>query len=310
MVTTDISTAVEQWRTQGWTVVHDLVPTEEIDAAVEELWGHFPHPVDYHSGNPAAQAQFEGESTDLRYQPTKQGNAHQLKDVQNEGAEFRLRQFLGHVLVPYDSYLLNRLQIHPNVVDFAKKAMGDEDIRLYQARIWGKYTGVTNYEQPFHQDRNHTIVPDRVEPGWWNMLGFLYLSDVEEGVGPTQILSIGDSPPGANPQSAAGRRGSYLAYRTDVWHRGVDLTREGGSRFLMNIAFKHAHHEWIGFDSFQQNANRGPWSKFAASCSPDELALFGAPRPGHPFWTPELVEALKERYQGIDITPWLEGLDQ
>ena len=310
MVTTDISTAVEQWRTQGWTVVHDLVPTEEIDAAVEELWGHFPHPVDYHSGNPAAQAQFEGESTDLRYQPTKQGNAHQLKDVQNEGAEFRLRQFLGHVLFPYDSYLLNRLQIHPNVVDFAKKAMGDEDIRLYQARIWGKYTGVTNYEQPFHQDRNHTIVPDRVEPGWWNMLGFLYLSDVEEGVGPTQILSIGDSPPGANPQSAAGRRGSFLAYRTDVWHRGVDLTREGGSRFLMNIAFKHAHHEWIGFDSFQQNANRGPWSKFAASCSPDELALFGAPRPGHPFWTPELVEALKERYQGIDITPWLEGLDQ
>ncbi len=310
MVTTDISTAVEQWRTQGWTVVHDLVPTEEIDAAVEELWGHFPHPVDYHSGNPAAQAQLEGESTDLRYQPTKQGNAHQLKDVQNEGAEFRLRQFLGHVLFPYDSYLLNRLQIHPNVVDFAKKAMGDEDIRLYQARIWGKYTGVTNYEQPFHQDRNHTIVPDRVEPGWWNMLGFLYLSDVEEGVGPTQILSIGDSPPGTNPQAAAGRRGSYLAYRTDVWHRGVDLTREGGSRFLMNIAFKHAHHEWIGFDSFQQNANRGPWSKFAASCSPDELALFGAPRPGHPFWTPELVEALKERYQGIDITPWLEGLDQ
>ncbi len=310
MVTTDISTAVEQWRTQGWTVVHDLVPTEEIDAAVEELWGHFPHPVDYHSGNPAAQAQLEGESTDLRYQPTKQGNAHQLKDVQNEGAEFRLRQFLGHVLFPYDSYLLNRLQIHPNVVDFAKKAMGDEDIRLYQARIWGKYTGVTNYEQPFHQDRNHTIVPDRVEPGWWNMLGFLYLSDVEEGVGPTQILSIGDSPPGTNPQAAAGRRGSYLAYRTDVWHRGVDLTREGGSRFLMNIAFKHAHHEWIGFDSFQQNANRGPWSKFAASCTPDELALFGAPRPGHPFWTPELVEALKERYQGIDITPWLEGLDQ
>ena len=310
MVTTDISTAVEQWRTQGWTVVHDLVPTEEIDAAVEELWGHFPHPVDYHSGNPAAQAQFEGESTDLRYQPTKQGNAHQLKDVQNEGAEFRLRQFLGHVLFPYDSYLLNRLQIHPNVVDFAKKAMGDEDIRLYQARIWGKYTGVTNYEQPFHQDRNHTIVPDRVEPGWWNMLGFLYLSDVEEGVGPTQILSIGDSPPGTNPQAAAGRRGSYLAYRTDVWHRGVDLTREGGSRFLMNIAFKHAHHEWIGFDSFQQNANRGPWSKFAASCTPDELALFGAPRPGHPFWTPELVQALKERYQGIDITPWLEGIDQ
>ncbi|MDP7068801.1 MAG: hypothetical protein QF637_14375, partial [Acidimicrobiales bacterium] len=177
-MTTDIDTAVEEWRTRGWTVVHDLVPTEEIDAAVEELWGHFPHPADYHSGNPAARAQFETDSTDLRYQPSQQGKAHNLTSGDSEGAEFRLRQFLGHVLFPYDSHLLNRLQIHPRVVDFAQRAMGSEDIRLYQARIWGKYTGVTNYEQPFHQDRNHTIVPDRIEPGWWNLLGFLYLSDV------------------------------------------------------------------------------------------------------------------------------------
>ena len=139
-------------------------------------------------------------------------------------------------------------------------------------------------------------------------MGFLYLSDVEDGVGPTEILNYGDSPPGKETHSAAGRRGSYLAYRTDVWHRGVNLTQEGGSRFLMNIAFKHAHHEWIGFDSFQQNANQGPWSKFAASCTPEELALFGAPMPGHPYWTTELVDALKDRYQGIDERPWREGL--
>ena len=53
-MSTDIEVAIEEWRTQGWTVVHDLVPTEEIDAAVEELWGHFPHPSDYHSGDPKA----------------------------------------------------------------------------------------------------------------------------------------------------------------------------------------------------------------------------------------------------------------
>ena len=130
------------------------------------------------------------------------------------------------------------------------------------------------------------------------------LSDVEDGVGPTEILSVGDSPPGAQPQSAAGRRGSYLVYRTDVWHRGVNLTREGGSRFLMNIAFKHAHQEWIGFDSFQQNANRGPWSKFAASCTPEELVLFDAPQSAHPFWTSELVDSLQDGYPGMKSNPW------
>jgi|TARA_B110001454_G_scaffold23596_1_gene23093 hypothetical protein len=308
MATTDLDKAAEEWRTQGWTVVHDLVPTAEIDEAVNELWKHFPTPADYHSGNPEALAYFENESTDSRYKPASQGASHEMSNKGDEGSNFRLRQFLGHVLFPYDAHGLNRLQIHPRVVEFAKRAMGTDDIRLYQARIWGKYTGVTNYEQPFHQDRNHNIVPDRLEPDWWNLEGFLYLSDVEDGVGPTEVLSLGDAPPGLNPQAATGRRGSYLAYRPDVWHRGVDLTRHEGSRFLMNIAFKHAHHDWIGFDSFQQNSNRGPWSKFAASCTPEELALFGAPRPGHPYWTSELVDALEVRYQGIDARPWREAL--
>ena len=310
MVTTDLDAAAEEWRTQGWTVVHDLVPAAEIDQAVNELWKHFPTPAEYHSGNPDALAFFENESTDARYKPENQGKFHELSDKHAPGPEFRLRQFLGHVLFPYSSHLLNRLQIHPRVVEFATRAMGADDIRLYQARIWGKYTGVTNYEQPFHQDRNHNIVPDRLEPDWWNLEGFLYLSDVEDGVGPTEVLSLGDAPPGLNPQAATGRRGSYLAYRPDVWHRGVDLTRHEGSRFLMNIAFKHAHHEWIGFDSFQQNSNSGAWSKFAASCTPEELALFGAPMPGHPYWTSELVDALEVRYQGIDARPWREALDK
>ena len=138
-MSTDIETAVKEWQTQGWTVVHDLVPAEEIDAAVEELWGHFPHPSDYHSGSPEALAHFENESTDARYQPSRQGKSHGLNQDDAGGTEFRLRQFLGHVLFPYDSHLLNRLQVHPRVVDFAQRAMGSEDIRLYQARIWGKY---------------------------------------------------------------------------------------------------------------------------------------------------------------------------
>ena len=137
MVTTEFETAVEQWRTQGWAVVHDLVPAAEIDEAVDELWQHFPTPADYHSGNPEARSYFENESTDARYRPASQGAFHGQGGIGDEGPSFRLRQFLGHVLFPYDSHLLNRLQIHPRVVDFAKCAMGTDDIRLYQARIWG-----------------------------------------------------------------------------------------------------------------------------------------------------------------------------
>lgn len=299
--TTDVDEAIELWQTRGWVVVDGLVPTTDIDAAVEpDLWEMYPRPEDYFSDDRSHAERYELESGQLPDRP----------DGPDDGQSFRLRQFLGHRHMPYPgSGRLNRLCVHPNVVSFAKRAMGSDDIRIYQTRIWGKYTGVTNYDQPFHQDRNHNVVPDRLEPGWWNLEGFLYLTDVFEGVAPTQIGGLGEHPPDPDGGAPAeGVRGSYLAYRPDVWHRGVDLTRPGGYRFLMNIAFKHAGHEWIGYDSPQSNSTRPMWCKFVASCTPEELALFGVPRPGHEYWTEDLVRAMGERYRGLDLTPWLEAL--
>ena len=45
---------------------------------------------------------------------------------------------------------LNRVCVHPSIVDFAERALGNEDIRLYQAHASAKYAGITNYEQPIH----------------------------------------------------------------------------------------------------------------------------------------------------------------
>lgn len=302
----DLDTAAQHWRDHGWVLVPGLVPTADIDHAVEELWDLYPRPAEFHDGDPAQRDRFVGSS---------HNQGHKFSETDSEGAAFRPSQFLGHILFPYTSPRLNRLQVHPNVAGFARRAMGATDIRMYQARIWGKYTGVANYEQPFHQDRNHNVVPDRLEAGWWNLEGFLYLSDVELGVAPTEIAGGPtdpsqpyEGPPDGERISAAGIRGSYLAYRPDVWHRGVDLTRPGGSRFLMSASFKPGGADWIGYDNVQPVSNARPWSAFAAACTPDELALFGAPLPGHPYWTAELVDALEHRYPGIDATPWRDAL--
>lgn len=302
----DLDEAAQHWREHGWVLVDQLVPTVDIDLAVEELWDLYPRPEEFHSGDPALRERFVGRSYN---------QGHKFGNAEPEGAAFRPEQFLGHILFPYTSHRLNRLQVHADVLRFARMAMGIDDIRIYQARIWGKYTGVANYEQPFHQDRNHNVVPDRLEAGWWNLEGFLYLSDVDDGVAPTELAGGPadparpyDGPPDGDRISAAGVRGSFLAYRPDVWHRGVDLTRPGGSRFLMSASFKPGGADWIGYDNVQPVSNGPLWSKFAASCTPDELSLFGAPLPGHPYWTPELVDALEHRYRGIDASPWRDAL--
>ena len=81
----------------------------------------------------------------------------------------------------------------PFVVDFAERALDDHDIRLYQIHLTAKYEGLTNYEQPLHTDRNHSWLPASGSPPWWNLEGFLYLSDVTAAENPTWMVSTRDS---------------------------------------------------------------------------------------------------------------------
>ena len=85
---------------------------------------------------------------------------------------------------------LSRLCVHPAIVDFAERALQTTDLRVYQAQVAAKYTGLTNYEQPMHTDRNHSWLPPRPEPPWWHVEGFLYLSDVDDGTAPTHLVSV------------------------------------------------------------------------------------------------------------------------
>jgi hypothetical protein len=210
------------------------------------------------------------------------------------------------------------------VVDFARRALGTADLRLYQAQATAKYTGDANYEQPMHTDRNHSWLPARPDPPWWHMETFLYLCDVDDGNAPTHLVSVRDSTrhsttvplimPDNDPdiyaaeRPARGRRGSLLAYRPDVFHRGVDLREAGGARFLLNVSFKVAGQDWIGFHAGQSAANSPDWTLFVEGSTPEELALFGFPPPGHSIWDETFITSTAERYPKLDLTPWRAAL--
>jgi hypothetical protein len=104
-------------------------------------------------------------------------------------------------------------------------------------------------------------------------------------------------------------RGSLLAYRADVFHRGVDLTAPGGARYLLNISYKRAGHDWIGFHSMQSRATAPEWTAFVEGSSPRELELFGFPPPGHEIWDAALLDATAERYPKLDLGPWRDKVE-
>ena len=190
--------------------------------------------------------------------------------------------------------------------------------------ISAKYTGIVNYEQPMHTDRNHSWLPAVPEAPWWHVEGFLYLSDVGAAGNPTHLVSVRDAVgrpttvplymPERDPElyalekGAAGVRGSYLAYRTDVFHRAVELAGPGGSRFLLNVSYKVAGQDWIGYHSMQSRSTSRYWIRFVENSTPRQLALFGFPPPGHPIWSDALIDATGRFYPKLDLTPWRSAL--
>ena len=275
---------VTTWREDGWVLLDGLVGSDEIDALAEDLQEIFPSADDLH-GDP--------EGVTERWQ----GHPKEPEEVfvwPDDGPGFRPAQQRWAAIFPFPGTgALNRIVVHPSIVDFAERALGSSDIRLYQAQASAKYAGITNYEQPMHIDRNHSWLPAGSEAPWWNLEGFLYLTDVTEDDNPTRLVSVRDTGHLDNPyglvmptmdpgvyaaeRPAPGIRGSYLAYRSDCYHRGAPFGSGSGARVVAAIAFKQAGIEWVGYDTQQNNSTSLEWTAFVEGSTPRAGALRLAP---------------------------------
>lgn len=306
---------IDTWRRDGWVLLEGLVGTDEIDAASDDLQLMFPSSDEYHADPEGVTQRRKGTYRDPQEEFT----------WPDDGPGFRGAQHRWMAAFPFPgSGRLNRLCVQPSIVDFAERALGTPDIRLYQSHAGAKYSGLTNYEQPMHTDRNHSWLPAVGEGPWCNLEGFLYLSDVTDEDNPTRMVNVSDSAhvspatpivmPDKDPRlyqsehRASGVRGSYLAYRSDVFHRGAPFGAGEGARFVLALAFKRAGQDWIAYDQAQPRSTGPEWTRFAQRSTPRQLELFGFPPPGHPIWSESLLDETAVRYPKLDLGPWRAAL--
>ncbi|MDO4685742.1 MAG: phytanoyl-CoA dioxygenase family protein [Corynebacterium sp.] len=307
---------LSSWENNGYVFLPALLSREELLAAQKELALIYPSGEDfYRDRDPVRNSRYRssGNFRDLGFY-TSQGELSQCRE-----------QFLGLVDFPWTGRALDRLVVHPNLLGAAREFLGVDEIQIYQAQLWAKYTGAANYAQPLHLDYcTHSLLTPDPDAPMQQIEMFLYLHDVTEELAPTHVVSrnltkdIPVSPHRVWPDersdlyeeavSFPGVAGSVLAYAPDVWHRGVDLTQVGGSRVWMNISYKCVDCDWLGLQSFVRAGLSVQWSEFVGSCTPDELAVFGFPKPGHPVYTKKVLEGMSLRYPKLNLQPWFSAL--
>jgi hypothetical protein len=286
-------------REQGFLVVEGFLDHDELAAAQDALWLHYPRPDEYFA-DPAAHAWLATE------------------------------QWAGIVGGPWRSWSLNRLAFHPDLVDLAERFLGSTDLRLYEAELWAKYAGAVEYEQRHHRDFvNHTIVvPKRSEPAT-QLLAWILLSDVGEADGPTKVVPLPageDVPYWPTPGhhditnhlpdglfadeevSMTGPAGTLFAFRSDVLHRASAMTADRSSRFALLADYDVWGPRWTGRVCWADRATGPNWFEVVERATPRERALFGFPAPGDPYWDEQTLADTQMRYPRADLTPYADAV--
>lgn len=278
---------LDEVRERGFTVVEGFLDPETVAAAQAALWEVYPHPEAYFS-DPSAYPKFAAS------------------------------QFAGLRFFPYPSWALNRVAVYPDLVDAAERFLGTDEIDCYKIEVWAKYAGAVDYDQPLHRDyENHTLVVPRTDQTMAQMTCFILLSDVTELDGPTRIvpaektrnipLGVTRLESGAfkdDEVAVTGPAGTILIYRTDVFHRGSDLTAPGRARFVMPVDFKPRGWRWQGKLAWPDRVHNPGWKEAMVRMSPRQRDLFGWPPPGDPYWNDQTLSDVALRYPGIDLSPY------
>jgi hypothetical protein len=278
--------ALVEVRERGFALVEDFLAPDELKAAQQALWLHFPTPDDYFADPPSY-------------------------------SQYAASQFAGVEEFPYRSWDLNRLAFHPDLVDAAERFLETTELHLYKVELWAKYSGAANYDQPLHRDYgSHSLVVPRVDGAYQQLTTFIYLSDVTAEDGPTCIVPYedGNKVPftplylefGALADveiAATGPAGSLLMYRTDILHRGSNMTGRQRARFSLLADYQARGTTWRGKMAWPKQSPLR-WAKLMPRCTVRERDLFGFPRPGDSYWNDQTLADTAERYPGMDMSPY------
>jgi hypothetical protein len=292
-VTVNLSSAKSKWEEEGWCLVEGLFSPEEVRAAQAVMPELFPTAEEF------------------------------AADVDPErNLPFRVDSHSVMPAFPFESSALNRLVLHDKVIDLAQDFLGLHDVRLYQGMLSAKYSnGAPDDEQMLHVDYgNHTLVVPRPEVGYQHLELFIYLSDVTPEKAATRMVSrhltidIPTERTYLSPTEydhlyraevpASGPAGSILAYRPDVYHRGVRMSAPDSVRFMLHVSFKPTETDWLGSQSWPGACEGLAWHRFMRQANVRQLTVLGFPEPGHRYWTEETLRGVAARYPLLDMDPW------
>ncbi len=284
----------QHWREHGYVVVENFLTPDELAAARENYYEHFPT-WDEYAAKP------------MRYK--------------------HLVGPLALLEAPFNGLAINLLAVSEGIVGVAERLIGTTDLHLCQSIIWAKYAGTADFDQTLHVDyeNNSLLVPSEEDP-YMHVPMIIYLEDVTLDTSPTHIVSKQHTrdlnlwPPEFPREQfpelyekevpVVVPAGSAYIHTVSTVHRGSAFKGKTGMRSSMHLVFTAQAHRWMGWRNWPVWSRQNEaWRAYFEAMTPRQRNLFGVPLPGHDFWTEKTIDLMGQRYPKMDVKPYLEALE-
>ena len=258
----------------GFTVATDVLSDEELDAVRVDLDHYLPSWVE-HCADPAEVS------------------------LSLDG-----RKASGFIEFPFVGPMLNLVGTHPVLRRNAQRILQRPFVAIEQSHLLAKYCdGAADVNQLLHCDyANHTLLYPTARSEYGHVATILYYTDVTADDGPTGVVSTLSSGDGILwPDHVS--RAERPVYTMRTFHRGTKIRRRSG-RIVHFIDFCTSGHPWMGINGWARFGDSRDWTRFVSTATPNDLALFGVPLPGDPYWDEEALAGVQSRYPDLDLGPY------
>ncbi|MDA1298624.1 MAG: phytanoyl-CoA dioxygenase family protein [Proteobacteria bacterium] len=99
--------------------------------------------------------------------------------------------------------------------------------------------------------------------------------------------------------------GTCVLYGMNTWHRGTPVAL-GKVRHTHHHVWRRRDAEWVNWQSLAPSMAAMP-PRYLASLSVPQRTVLGFAAPGDRYWTPETLDAVSQRYVGMDMTPYRDA---
>jgi hypothetical protein len=96
--------------------------------------------------------------------------------------------------------------------------------------------------------------------------------------------------------------GTCIIYGLNAWHRGTPAAL-GKVRHTHHHVWRHRNAEWVNWQSLAPRMASMP-TRYLEQLSVTQRTVLGFAAPGNSYWTDETLDAVGQRYPGMDMSPY------